>query len=370
MNKLPNFTLGLFLTSLMRAQFTVAGTIPTTIQTSSQAKPTFPALSSNLLSATSSPSMSVISAVAQRHPNTGHNYALDPFGFLQSTQQGGQESASEDHQSGKQTSTSKATEATSNDATATASKSTSNASSSTATGHSGTEAKPESSTPAKSETNAAQSSATQSNNAQFATTTNGSPGAAPTQKGTDRKSDSSGSSMNSWKIIGIGIMSIAGVALLVIGTAFHDAIFRALCQPYRRRKGGEEILVPDWRRGSWRFGDDGYGLEKCSFNDQDEEGPRIPEGEKGNLAFPLPPVSPFPLRRTLSTNSRPSEPGLAGVGAAGTDTMKALSSSYSVLPSPPGLYTREPPRCKRKSACSSSESPHAGHESDAYGGIE
>ncbi|KAL5494769.1 hypothetical protein ACEPAI_231 [Sanghuangporus weigelae] len=370
MNKLPTFILGLFLTSLIRAQFAAAVTIPTTIQTSSQAESTFTALSSILLSATSSASTSVISAVAQRHPNTGHNYALDPFGFLQSTQKGGQEAAGGDHQTGQQTSTSKTTEATSNGATATASKSTSNASSSTATGHSGTETKPESSISAKPETNAAQSSTTQSNNAQLATSSNASPGAAPTQKGTDLKSDSTGSSMNSWKIIGIGIMSVAGVALLVIGTAFHDAIFRALCRPYRRRKGGEEVLVPDWRRGSWRFGDDGYGLEKHSFNDQDEEGPRIPEGEKGNLAFPLPPVSPFPLRRTPSANSRPSEPVLAGVGAAGTDTMKALSSNYSILPSPPGLYTQEPPRCKRKSACSSSESPHAGHESDAYGGIE
>ncbi|OCB89026.1 hypothetical protein A7U60_g3834 [Sanghuangporus baumii] len=367
MNKLPEFILGLFLTSLIRAQFAVAVTIPTTIQTSSQAE-SFAALSSTLLPATSSASKSVISTVAQRHPNTGHNYALDPFGFLQSTRQEGQETAGGDHQTGKQTSTSKATEATSNGATATASKSTSNANSSTATGRSSTETKPESSTSAKPETNAAQSSATQSNNAQFATTTHASPGAAPTQKGTDRKSDSSGSSMNSWKIIGIGIMSVAGVTLLVIGTAFHDAIFRALCRSYRRRKGGEEVLVPDWHRGSWRFGDDGYGLEKPSFNDQDEEGPRIPEGEKGNLAFPLPPVSPFPLRRTPSANSRPSEPGPAGVGAAVTDTMKAQGSSYSVLPSPPGLHTQEPLR--RKSTCSSSESPHAGHESDAYGGIE
>ncbi|KAL5519440.1 hypothetical protein ACEPAH_1123 [Sanghuangporus vaninii] len=368
MNKLPKFILGLLLTSLIRAQFAVAVTIPTTIQTSSQAV-SFTALSSTL-SATSSASTSMISAVAQRHPNTGHNYALDPFGFLQITQQEGQEAAGGDHQAGKQTSTSKATETTSNGATATASKSTSNANPSTAAGHSGTETKPESSTSVKPETNAAQSSTIQSNNAHFATTTNASPEAAPTQKGTDRKSDFSGSSMNSWKIIGIGIMSVAGVALLVIGTAFHDAIFRALCRPYRRRKGGEEVLVPDWRRGSWRFGDDGYGLEKPSFNDQDEEGPRIPEGEKGNLAFPLPPVSPFPLRRTPSANSRPSEPGLAGMGTAGTGTMTALGSSYSVLPPPPGLHTQEPPRCKRKSACSSFESPHASHESDVYGGIE
>ena len=283
MNSSPRIILGLLSYLFIRAQFAGAGTIPTTIATLSQS-PSTSSVATTLSSAIPTPSTPAISAVAQHQPHTGNDYALDPFGLLQSTQQGGQESADGDHQDEKHSSTSKISGIVLNGATTAESKPASIATSSMVAGHSGTENRPETSTSTKPNSSATRSSSTQSSNPSSAPSKLTSPETTPTQKEVDPNSDSSsGSGMNSWKIIGIGVMSVAGVTLLVIGTAFHDAIFRALCGSFRRRKEGEEDLVPDWHRGSWRFGEDGYGMEKSSdIHHQDEEGPRIPEGEKAN----------------------------------------------------------------------------------------
>ncbi|KAH8110600.1 hypothetical protein DFH11DRAFT_1490277, partial [Phellopilus nigrolimitatus] len=66
---------------------------------------------------------------------------------------------------------------------------------------------------------------------------------------------SSGSSMNSWKIIGIGVLAFAGIVGLVLGFVFHDALLRPLRNCAGRRAGWrgmrDEQLVPDWNRRSW-----------------------------------------------------------------------------------------------------------------------
>ncbi|EJC98759.1 uncharacterized protein FOMMEDRAFT_23557, partial [Fomitiporia mediterranea MF3/22] len=89
-----------------------------------------------------------------------------------------------------------------------------------------------------------------SNTQNAATPTSSSPVASPSYT---KKSDAaSGSSMNSWKVIGIGVLAFAGIVMLVLGTAFQDSIVHAICSPFRHSKAGsEEVLVPDWRRGSW-----------------------------------------------------------------------------------------------------------------------
>lgn len=122
----------------------------------------------------------------------------------------------------------------------------------------------------------------------------------------------------------------------------------------RRNKNdgiGEEF-IPDWRRRSWGFGIDekegaeGYpgtsdvlkvnisqGLHSSNTlvngNDLDEK----PREASGNLAFPLPPVSPFPLRRTPSTKSHSESKAMADFG--GQELQQDIAS---ILPSPPPVH--------------------------------
>ena len=185
-------------------------------------------------------------------------------------------------------------------------------------------------------------------------------GATPTDQLTPKQTAGStnqaSSGMNSWKIIGIGIVTFVGILTLIIGFTFHDTWWDKLLRPAilgKRDKnvGFGEVLIPDWKRRSWRFnieekeGADRYpsdpslvrvnmtqGLHsKSTLVNEDEldEKPRGPDGSQ--LSFPLPPISPFPLRREPSTKSDSD---------SAFKHQESNQNDSSILPSPPPVHAQ------------------------------
>ena len=209
-------------------------------------------------------------------------------------------------------------------------------------------------------------------NSKGSTSSNAAQGAAATAPSSPQdNNDSSGSNLNSWKTIGIGVISFMAILGFVLCTAFHDSILRVLRQPFMRRRGSrEDDLVPDWKRASWRIGvEDEYSTSKQAGS-QEDEGPRLGMIEKGNSCFMLPPVSPFPPRR-------PPDPQLKQQTKVCNNENPTHnlppnnSNGYSVLQSsPPSLSRKDETKIHVDPFSDPHESKHAHVEIDAYGGIE
>lgn len=132
--------------------------------------------------------------------------------------------------------------------------------------------------------------------------------------GNDAKS-SAGISMNNWRVVGIGVLVVGGIAITVAGFTFFDCWWAFVSQPCGRRKGrkfdhlGDEELMPDWNRGSWRVGleeqNDWFskpGLSPDMATLAGREGQEATK-EKSNFISLPPPVHPFALRRSPDTNT-------------------------------------------------------------------
>lgn len=278
------------------------------------------------------------------HIHSADVYALDPFGFL-----GGNQPEETRSREGPPVSSSSVSSKAETSTEQHTSISTSTVGSSTSTITSNSDSSPadeETVLPSWTPTTSAEASS------DSATPTDN-----LTPKQTTSNASQASSGMNSWKIIGIGIVTFVGVLTLIIGFTFHDSWWNNLLRPMilgRRNKNdgiGEE-LIPDWRRRSWGFGVDekegaegypgisgvlkvniGQGLHSSNTlvdgNDLDEKAREA----SGNLAFPLPPVSPFPLRRSPSTKSNSESKAMADSGG-----QKLQQDIASILPSPPPVH--------------------------------
>lgn len=332
---------------LLLAELTFAS--PTAI--SSLSSQSIGSSGSPLLLQKDDPTMRVLTHVSSprdysmpHHTHSADVYALDPFGFLGGNQP--EESRSRENSPSTSSYVSSKAE-TSTDQHASISSST--VSSNTATITSNSISGPvEEETVLPSLTSATSAEAPTDS----ATSTD-----KLTPKQTASNASQASSGMNSWKIIGIGIVTFVGVLTLIIGFTFHDSWWNNLLRPMilgRRNKNdgiGEEF-IPDWRRRSWGFGIDekeraeGYlgtsdvlkvnisqGLHSSNTlvngNDLDEK----PREASGNLAFPLPPVSPFPLRRTPSTKSNSESKAMIDSGG-----QELQHNIVSILPSPPPVH--------------------------------
>ncbi|KLO20180.1 hypothetical protein SCHPADRAFT_934782 [Schizopora paradoxa] len=132
--------------------------------------------------------------------------------------------------------------------------------------------------------------------------------------GSDAKS-SGGIGMSNWKVVGIGVLVVGGIAITVAGFTFFDCWWAFVSQPCGRRKGrkfdhlGNEELMPDWNRGSWRIGleeQNDWSLKPGMSPDlatlAGREGQEATR-EKSNFISLPPPVHPFALRRSPDTNT-------------------------------------------------------------------
>lgn len=156
-----------------------------------------------------------------------------------------------------------------------------------------------------------------------------------------------GLSTGAWKIVGIGVLSAIGIVLLVVAFIFHDKIFGAIMN----RDKDEEQLVPDWKRGVWT-------------PDGDDEGPRTMSEKDGSMEFPLPPISPFPLRRALSKTGNASASTLVNPEYdkdSCVPSVRVQGSDFSIIPSPP------PPVHVQRSISKASSSSASGYLSSPLG---
>ncbi|THH09324.1 hypothetical protein EW145_g2103 [Phellinidium pouzarii] len=317
---------GVFLWLLVAAQLAISNAVPTPglhiSLTSSDAADW--STSSSLSPASSTPIPVEYRPGPEEPPQTGNAFIIDPFGFI-----GG-----DDNDDGQPDATATKKEGASTDANMGMSKTIETMITSSTSTTSGT-------IMSTSTTDASESEMATSASMQPSSDANGTPSPttspnSDTNASAQPESNSSGISMNLWKIIGIGVLAFGGIIMLVIGFIFHDSLWRAV---RRVRRHGEELLIPDWKRGSWRFSGDGDdALEK------DEVRTRIEENEKDGLFFPLPPVSPFPLRRVPSANANSIVAKKnSGVGTVGSTTgnvsdMHVQGSGYSIIPSPPPAH--------------------------------
>ena len=169
----------------------------------------------------------------------------------------------------------------------------------------------------------------------------------PTLKSTSNPT-TAGLSTGAWKIVGIGVLSAIGIVLLVVAFIFHDKIFGAIMN----RGKDEEQLVPDWKRGVWTPDGD------------DEEGPRVLSEKGGSMEFPLPPISPFPLRRALGKNGNASASTLVNPECdkdSCIPSVRVHGSDFSIIPSPP------PPVHVQRSISKASSSSTSGYLSSPLG---
>jgi hypothetical protein len=59
-----------------------------------------------------------------------------------------------------------------------------------------------------------------------------------------------------WRVIGVAVLTISGVALVVVLVIFFDKWWRFMRDVVfgKRRNAGAEFLVPDWEKGNWEDG--------------------------------------------------------------------------------------------------------------------
>lgn len=263
---------------------------------------------------TASSSHSTSASITWRHgpgpeklqTQTGHDYAVDPFGFLGDT--GVNPTPDNEPPPTRPSDDMKTEDKKSTD---------SHMGSTSATATSSTTSQSTATTITSQPTSSASASPASSYILPTQMTGQSTPKTAATAN-----ASSSGMSTGAWKIVGIGVVSAIGIVVLVVGFVFHDRLFGAILH----RSKDEEKFVPDWKRGSWMP------------ETEEDEVPRI--NEKGSpLEFPLPPVSPFPLRRDLSRTGNASAATLVGSdygkGYGSTASVRVLGSDFSIIPSPP-----------------------------------
>ncbi|KAK7465463.1 hypothetical protein VKT23_005440 [Stygiomarasmius scandens] len=58
-----------------------------------------------------------------------------------------------------------------------------------------------------------------------------------------------------WKVIGVGVLTIASITAIVLLIIFFDSWWGLLCDLFGRKKHeeGVEDMVPDWEKRSWEF---------------------------------------------------------------------------------------------------------------------
>lgn len=343
----------------------------TTSAPTSTAASIFEATSS--LISTTTPTPATQTQVAQTP--TGGNKDFDPFGVIGGNNDGGenepkpseaQPSAPEKPPSPSSTASSATTSKQQSDAakssTASSPGSTGShqASTSTSTGAAGTTA-----------VSAASDSPGSTVSQSSATTSTSTYSAKATNNGNDQ---ASGTSSYSWKILGIGVLAFVGVVIIILFSAFWDSVMQAIKRPFKKRDEEDEMLVPDWKHGSWRIGVDNEGCypEKnpghFGGDSAIDGGMMEHRDEKTGLAFL--PVSPFPKRSRPRSGSHgtPVSPGLS-VGATNAQSVRSDAGGYSILPSPPPPAHKFTP-ARGDGECDPFADPRSGLHSDAYGGME
>ena len=148
----------------------------------------------------------------------------------------------------------------------------------------------------------------------------------------------------------------------------------SITRPFKKRDEEDEMLVPDWRRGSWRIGIDGTDdrggyseKDPAHFAAEDYGQYGISEHEKSGLT--MQPVSPFPRRSPSCRTAASKSPGLEGGDANALSIKVQPAGSYALLPSPPpAAHTFTSVRGDGE--CNPFSDPHVAPHLDVYGGME